>query len=245
MKRVLVTIHGIGRIEADFWVPQRAALARHLDAAPHLHPVWWGDLVDAGAGLPQVRERLNNRIHAAAENWFGRPSRYAHRLVAHLANWLHEFINGAAGVVGYFIPDQKQAIIRERLVRTLTELTERGFEIVLVSESLGSVIAFDVLRAQAHRFRLAAWITVGCPLRLLVRTGQRSADLGAINVTTVRRWVNLHAPCDPIAAPVAGAFPGYPVCDQRIDGSGGPFEAHGRYWHNPASTALIAQTLHA
>lgn len=245
MTRVLVTIHGTGRIEEDFWVSQQAALAQHLGAPPHLHPVWWGDLIDAGARLPAVRDRMTARIHAVAQDWLGRPSRHAHRLVERASDKLHDFVNGTAGVVAYFVPDQKQAVIRERLSRTLADLTARGHEIVLVAESLGSVVAFDVLSREAERLCLAAWVTVGCPLRLLVRTGQRRADLGAINTRTVGQWLNLHAPCDPIAAPVAPAFPGYPVRDERIDGSGGLFQAHAKYWANPRSTALIARTLHA
>ncbi len=245
MTRVLVTIHGTGRIAEDFWVPQQVALAQHLEAPPHLHPVWWGDLIDAGARLPLVRDRITARIQALAQDWLGRPARRAHRLVERVSDGLHDFVNGTAGVLAYFVPHQKQAVIRERLSRTLAELTGRGHDIVLVSESLGSVVAFDVLHGEADRYRLAAWVTVGCPLRLLVRTGQRRPNLGAINPGTVGQWLNLHAPFDLIAAPVAPAFPGYPVRDERIEGSGGLFEAHANYWVNPRSIALIAGTLRA
>jgi hypothetical protein len=66
-----------------------------------------------------------------------------------------------------------------------------------------------------------------------------------INLGTIGQWLNLHAPLDPIAAAIAPVFPTYPVRDERIEGSGGPFEAHANYWINPRATALIARTLRA
>jgi hypothetical protein len=158
---------------------------------------------------------------------------------------MHGFVNGLAGVAAYFIPTRQREAIRHRLRQTLVELTHLQQEIVLVSESLGSVIAFDVLRAEADRYQLAAWITIGCPLRTLVYSGQRRRELGAINSRSVRRWLNVYAPYDPIAAPIAPVFPEFPIQDERIDDAGDLFKAHASYWVNPRVTALIAATFNA
>jgi len=242
MSRVIATLHGTGRTEQNFWIPQTHAIAQHLETAPRVHPVWWGDLIDAGAHVSTMSDRAVAHPHSLAQRFGGRPARYAPRLVSSAARELHGLINGVAGVVAYFVPSQKEEVIRNRLRGTLAERTRHNREIVLISESLGCLIAFDVLHAEAHRYNIAMWITMGCPLRILVRTGQRRPDLGAINPQTVGQWLNLYAPLDPVAAPIASVFPAYPIRDERIDGARGCLEAH-RYWPNPRVPALIAHAL--
>jgi hypothetical protein len=243
MKQTLVTIHGVGRFEHDFWVSQQSAVAQHLGCPPPVRPVWWADLVDFGAPLlPALRDRVTARLHIVAQRVIGRPARRSPRLVHRVSEGMHNFVNGVAGVAAYFIPTRQRHAIRQRLRQTLTELTQQKQEIILVSESLGSVIAFDVLRAEADRYRVAAWVTIGCPLRTLVYSGQRRRDLGAIHPHTVRRWLNVYAPYDPIAAPIAPVFPEFPIRDERIEEAGGLFEAHANYWLIPRVAALIAET---
>jgi hypothetical protein len=242
MSRVIVTIHGTGRTEHTFWIPQAQALAEHLDTIPPHHPVWWGDLIDAGARVSRTGERASARVHLIAQLLLGRPSRNVARIVLRLGDALHRFVNGVAGVIAYFVAPRKREIIRERLRATLDEMTRRGHEIVLVSESLGCLVAFDVLRYEADRYNIAAWITLGCALHILVRCKQRSADLGAINPQTVKQWMNVYAPRDPIAAPIAAVFPAYPIREERIDGARGRLQSH-RYWTNPRVAALIARVL--
>jgi hypothetical protein len=181
-------------------------------------------------------------LHLLACRFLGRPSKHLARVVAAASDALHRFVNGVHGVVAYFLPLRSREDIRDRLRVTLERLTSHNHEIVLVSESLGCLVAFDVLRADAHRYNIAAWITLGCPLRTLVNTGQRRADLGAINQQTVGQWLNLYAPRDLIAAPIASTFPDYPIRDERIDGANGRIQSH-RYWADPRVAALIARVL--
>lgn len=244
MKQTLVTIHGVGRFEHDFWVSQQSAVAQHLGCQPPVCPVWWADLVDVGAPLPGLRDQVTARLHTVAQRVAGRPAHHSPRLVHHVSERIHTFVNGVAGVVAYFISTRQRHAIRQRLRQTLAELTQRRQEIILVSESLGSVIAFDVLRAEADQYRVAAWVTIGCPLRTLVYSGQRRRKLGAINPRTVRQWLNVYAPYDPIAAPIAPLFPEFPIRDERIDEAGGLFDAHANYWLTPRVAALIAEMFH-
>jgi hypothetical protein len=245
MNSALVTIHGVGRIRHDFWRAQRQAVSRHLANPLQCHPVWWGDLIDAGARLPAARDRLVRGAQSVARRLAHRSLPPAPRLLSGITNGLHAQVNNIAGVLAYLLPNHRREVIRQRLRQTLTELAGQGREIVLVSESMGSVIAFDLLRSEADRYPLRAWLTLGCPLRLLVRSGRRPADLGAITPGSVGAWLNLYAPCDPIAAPIASIFPTYPVQDERIDGSGGLLRAHANYWTNPRVTRLIAGRLEA
>ncbi len=242
MSRVIVTIHGTGRTPRQFWIPQLQSIARHLGSAPPHHPVWWGDMIDAGAHIPKAEAWINARLHSLAQRWLGRPAKHTPRIIFAIADGLHRWINGVAGVVAYFVTAPKRDAIQARLSETLAELTRQKHEIVLVSESLGSLVAFDVLRQEADRYNIAAWFTLGCPLRTLVRTGQRGADLGAINQSTVKQWFNLYAPRDLVAAPIASVFPAYPICDERIEGARGRLQSH-RYWANPRVSALIARAV--
>src|SRR5690606_28086920 len=108
MNRALVSIHGIGRIEPDFWIAQRLAVGRHLPALPHLSPVWWGDLMDAGARLPAARDHLLRRARAVAQRLGSRPMPRASRVLHDLSNGLHNNVNGVAGVFAYLLPNRRR-----------------------------------------------------------------------------------------------------------------------------------------
>ncbi len=242
MSRVVVTIHGTGRTVRDFWIPQRQALAEALGVVPQHHSVWWGDMIDVGACISESGQWTNARLHSLSQLLRGRPAGRTTDLVSGIADGLHRITDSVAGVVAYFVPSGKQEVIRERLRQTLAKLTAQKHEIVLVSESLGCLIAFDVLYHEARQYNIAAWFTLGCPLRTLVMTGQRPAELGAINRQTVRQWFNLYGAHDLIASPIASVFPDYPIRDEKIETPRGGLEAH-RYWSNPRVPALIARAL--
>jgi len=242
MNRVIVTIHGTGRTLPDFGTSQAQALAEHLGHIPPHRSVWWGDLIDVGAVVWRAADWVNARLHTLARCFLGRPARHTPRLVARAADVLHRLVNGVVGVLAYFVFRRQRAQMYERLRATLRELTQRGDEIVLVSESLGCLIAFDVLRAEADQYNLIAWVTLGCALRTLVWSKQRSTDLGAITPQNVKQWFNVYAPRDPVAAPIAAVFPTYPIRDECLDGARSRRQAH-NYWDDPRVTALIARLL--
>ncbi|MCX7840514.1 MAG: hypothetical protein N2559_13835 [Anaerolineae bacterium] len=242
MKRVIVTIHGTGRTTPDFWAPQVQAIAEHLGHTPPHRPVWWGDLIDVGAKVWHVADWLNARVHTLARVLLGRPARRTPRRIARAADFLHRLMNGIAGVLAFFVFKHQRAQMYERLRATLRELTHHGYEIVLVSESLGCLVAFDVLRAEANQYNLLAWVTLGCALRILVQSNRRSNDLGAITPQTLKQWINVYAPRDPVAAPIASVFPNFPIRDERLDGARTRLEAH-NYWRDPRVAALIAHLL--
>lgn len=242
MKRVVVTIHGTGRTLPDFWAPQIQAIAEHLGHTPPHRPVWWGDLIDVGARVWRVADWINVCVHTLARVLLGRPARRTPRRIARAADFLHRLVDGVAGVLAFFVFKRQRAQMYERLRATLHELTHRGYEIVLVSESLGCLIAFDVLRAEADQYNLIAWVTLGCALRMLVQSKRRSNDLGAITPQTLKQWINVYAPRDPVAAPIAPVFPDFPIHDERLDGAHDRLQAH-NYWDDPRVVALVARLL--
>lgn len=242
MQRVIVTIHGTGRTAPDFWASQVQAIAEQLGHTPPHRSVWWGDLIDVGAHVWRAAAWLTARTHSLARVLLGRPARRTPRLIARAADVLHRLTNGIAGVLAFFVFARSRAQMYERLRVALRDLTRRGDEIVLISESLGCLVAFDVLRAEADQYNIVAWITLGCALRTLVWSGQRTADLGAITPHTLKHWVNVYASRDPVAAPIASVFPDFPIRDERLDGARTRLQAH-NYWHDPRVAALIARLL--
>jgi hypothetical protein len=62
MSQVVVTIHGTGRTAQNFEVPQMQAIAAQLGTMPNHRPVWWGDLIDAGACVSHNGEWLIARV---------------------------------------------------------------------------------------------------------------------------------------------------------------------------------------
>lgn len=243
MRRIVVTIHGTGRTSRTFASSRIQAIASHLGTTPYHYSVWWGDLIDVGAPIAKLGAWVDGRLHALVQIFTGHPLFPTPHWVSRVTDWLHRYINGIAGIVTYFTSAPKREIIRNRLHAALGELSGHGFEIVLVSESLGCLVAYDVLRSYAHKFNIAAWITLGSPLRAVISAGQRDANLGAINPENVKEWINFYSPLDPVAAPLAPVFPQYPIRDECVDGALDNVQAH-YYWHNPRVPARIARVLH-
>lgn len=217
MRRIVVTIHGTGRTPRTYASSRIHAIASHLGATSYHYSVWWGDLIDLGAPIGKLGAWVDARLHALVQIFTGHPLFPTPHWFSRVTDWLQRHINAIAGVVTYFTSPSKREIICNRLHTALGELSGHGFEIVLVSESLGSLVAYDVLRDYAHKFHIAAWITLGSPLRAVISAKQRDANLGAITPENVKAWINLYSSLDPVAAPLAPLFPTYPIRDERID----------------------------
>jgi len=204
MRRIIVTIHGASRSSHPFASSRIQAIASHLGGTPYHYSVWWGDLIDVGAPIANLGAWVDARLHALVQVFIGHPLFPTPHWVSRVTDWLHRNINSIAGVITYFTSASKREIICNRLHAALGELSGHGFEIVLVSERLGSLVAYDVLRRYAHKFNIAAWITLGSPLRAIISARQRDANLGAINPQNVKEWINLYSPL-------------YPIRDERVD----------------------------
>lgn len=137
--------------------------------------------------------------------------------------------------------------VREQIkaeLKTRLEQATRYDEIVLVSHSLGAIIAFDVLRECADAYgSIAAWFTLGCPLQKVARIGYPT-DLGKISSATVHAWFNLYDTTDIVAGPIGPLFAAarYPLYDVFVDVGLDPMGSHD-YFRDSPTLDLIAREM--
>lgn len=71
-------------------------------------------------------------------------------------------------------------LIRERLITVLEKY--RGFNIMLVSHSMGSIIAYDVLKFHVADIRINTFVTIGSPLGLPVIVSKIASEQKHLNL---------------------------------------------------------------
>ncbi len=138
-----------------------------------------------------------------------------------------------------FVKPIRQALIDKLLAAQQCE------KIVLVSHSLGSVVAYDVLNAWVgDRPKIAYWFTLGCPLTTVLRL--RAGTPTRLSCATVEHWYNIFDSTDPVASPLCSQFskPGSAILDIFIDVGVGPLDSH-NYFQDPTTIRLIADAVQA
>ncbi len=116
-------------------------------------------------------------------------------------------------------------------------------EIVLVSHSLGTVIAFDVLNEWTEPTpKISHWFTLGCPLTKVLRL--RPGTPNELKNPNVTHWFNVYDSTDLVAGALGPEFkkPGYAIHDIYVDIADDPVGSHD-YFHNPTTLNLIAAVL--
>ena len=97
-------------------------------------------------------------------------------------------------------------MIRERLLGILEE--HKNDDIMLISHSMGSIIAFDVLTFVAPHIRINTFITMGAPLGLPVviskiASEQKQRGILSVHMTTppgiIKNWINFSDILDKVA----------------------------------------------
>ena len=134
--------------------------------------------------------------------------------------------------------------IQSRLKKKLDQAALEYDEIVLVSHSLGTVVAFDVLHDCADQYaKVTHWFTLGCPLVKVMRIGQRQ-DLGKINYGTVKHWFNIYDSTDIVANAIGPSFcrPGFLLHDIFVDIARQALPSHD-YFTNPQTLEYIAAAM--
>ncbi|MBI5302320.1 MAG: hypothetical protein HY868_09295 [Chloroflexi bacterium] len=147
-------------------------------------------------------------------------------------------------VVVYLFDQSAASQIQDRVVAALDQAAQDFDEIVLVTHSLGTVVAFDALKQFAHRYKIAFWFTLGCPLGKLIMTRLRASDLGEIARAHVSCWYNVYDTND-IVAGVIGSFlpaPDLHIHDIFVEVAPAMPSAHD-YFANPATHAILAEAL--
>lgn len=148
-----------------------------------------------------------------------------------------------------------RSAIRERLAAALREIQGKDVEVMLIAHSMGSLIAYDVLKDAALTLpsvRVAHLVTVGSPLGL-VKVKEICADPERVP-ECVDRWSNLADPRDWVArwdTLLANEYPannrGVTISDHLVingyvcpSGKGNPHKVFG-YLRTPEMSDLIAE----
>jgi Alpha/beta hydrolase family len=262
-KKVLLFVHGAGKTNANYADEPVAAIAKLLGGEPEYVAVYYPDIANLGSPLgvavftgnakplaieepPRVRqfkaayaEQLKCDLSALQSS--DRSVAAAALPGQDLAELLADEINEVAG---YLFNPLIYNKIQSRMYLGLNQAAQKGDSIVIASHSLGTVVAFDGLRALGGQFDVSTLVTLGSPLAKLRHLGNRTADLGAITYEHVGEWLNFYDSSDPIADPLGPAFPqpGYRLRDVFVDIASAPFPAHD-YFHNDQVLAEIARAL--
>jgi hypothetical protein len=140
-----------------------------------------------------------------------------------IASWLpgpvkEAIIKKAAMEAYYFLFDKEyvradgkrfkvRGELRERLLTALRAASEQAEKTVLVTHSMGTMVAYDVLRNCTGCPQVDTLLTLGSPLGIkevqdeLMATDRKTVDFPS---ATLRRWVNVYDPQDVVcgAAPI-------------------------------------------
>jgi len=170
---------------------------------------------------------------------------------------LAQFIQDTLGGISPTIQDVCVYLYGDTTLQQAFQLTlqdqlheaQKYDEVILVSHSLGTVIAFDVLNAWTEaKPHITTWFTMGCPLAkvLQIDTG-RQAQL--TNPAMVDRWYNVYNTHDLVANPLSPTFSKDAVYDIFVEvkdppGKTDPASAHD-YFTNDHALKLVADAINA
>lgn len=123
---------------------------------------------------------------------------------------------------GYQRPDgaryQVRRELRDRLVKDLRAASEAAEKVVIVSHSMGTIIAYDVLRNVPDCPQVDTLFTLGSPLGVTeVQDELRAVDVREVDFPAAKllRWVNVFDPMDPICGADPCFANDYTVVDGR------------------------------
>lgn len=206
-----------------YWADLLYKQQQHDDALFHFDKLYNGEPYTAGNGRPETyQEGFIDRFRSGAFGLAGSAIDFAKREfgVDNLADWVLDktlkdlafYYDDDRVIADRSEPkqtDQASKVLRADLQDTLLPL--EGNEIMLIAHSMGTIIAYDVLRdiGQDHpTFKVAHFVTIGSPLGLPHVKGkiieQRSYDgeeHQRVRTPSVvkDRWVNYADRRDPVA----------------------------------------------
>jgi hypothetical protein len=243
MSKVLVIVHGAGKPMSDFYVKPVADLAAVLGHPPDCIPCWYADLSNIGSpvrGMNPEAEAFRRRFEEDLERQAAKVEggEEAGPVARGLTSTIADVTDLVADVTRYLFDSTLQEPMRDRL-RDAMRQAKSYDETVLVSHSLGTVLAYDVLREHADTYNVSHFMTMGCPLRKVVKAGARTGDVGKITEQTVAMWRNLYDTLDPVANAIGPQFPGYPIQDMYVHAGTLGIPAHD-YWSRANVLQMIA-----
>jgi hypothetical protein len=154
----------------------------------------------------------------------------------------------AAAVIAQVTADVNAYLRRAKVRREINAMFDDAIgpdETIVVSHSLGTVIAYDVLSAMKNRARVPLFVTLGSPLAIEPIKAELISPLG--KPAGVKRWVNASDERDPVALHARLEPPQWPAgVDRNHDGVHNPRgDAHSirGYLSDPSVVQEIAAFL--
>ncbi|MDO9066111.1 MAG: hypothetical protein Q7U96_03400 [Chloroflexota bacterium] len=248
----LVFVHGAGKEPSGYYRGFLAALATALGAEPSYLAAWRADLCDLGPAVkagPAAAPRLTREAEEFRQAYLlalgmgvdGQHERGAQSPVRSVGGTLISLTDTVNDVVQYFYNPSMRSAIQLRLHERLAEAAGAFDHTLLVSHSLGTVIAYDVLRQKASDYNIHTWFTTGSPLAKLAQLGQVTKDVGQIARGGISAWHNLFDPGDVVASALSTCF-AFPLKDVIVENGAGILNSH-NYWGNSAVAGLVAEAV--
>jgi hypothetical protein len=225
MSQVIIFIHGLDNKPAQGvltgWCEDSVAegLRRNLtpNNRPPLQLAYWADIQYAkpltladddepyvaaqGRGpLPRHDPNLFDKARVFLQKWGGRVIDKGKDLIG-----LDEPVERLLGVPFRDLRDYYQDAAKRKLMRArLSDLLKQHAtdKVCLIAHSMGSIIAYDVLREveKTAPAKIAHWVTVGSPLGLpIVAFNIRQEFVSTQTPQQVERWTNVADPEDKVA----------------------------------------------
>lgn len=188
-RKVVIGIHGRGSQASEVQLQEnwRAAIEQGLPQG-----------VILPAGMPVMAYY--------ADIYFEQPEAQVEQFSV-VTNTTNTIADGTRHTVATWLPIQdwhdyrSDQDVREALQKRLTDVLYRyrGYDIFLIAHSMGTLIAYDVLRQGIYSIH--TFVTIGSALKVSAPLTQRPKPNG------VRRWYNLQGLIDPIvgSTPLEGA----------------------------------------
>jgi hypothetical protein len=260
-RKVMVIIHGAGDFPDDYYKPFVAAIEQRLGGPFNYIPVYYADITNppASAGITALTAPVDSPAKAKFEQDLMAemqrtadarpPARSAVGITATDDAFGSGNVSGISllqiivkEVGEYLFTANVAAQIQQRLVAGLDQAAQQFDQIVLACLSLGTVVAFDVLKQFANRYTITYFFTAGCPLAKLRHVGVRSPDLGAITPADVAHWYNLYDTNDIVADAIGPQLPDYRLHDIYVHVGDDPISAHD-YFNNGETLDLLADAM--
>ncbi len=269
MTKVLMLVHGAGKQLSNYAEPIIAQIALESGAEPLCVPVFYADICnigspvvvgpfDVGAEPPaapppptsEPPEMTEFKLQFAAEVQKNQsappPGDETISTMSFGAPFLFELVATETNELArYLFELATYNKIQARMCEGLEKAAQQGDEIVIASHSLGTVVAFDALRAVGGQYNISTFFTLGCPLGLLRHLGRRTTDLGQIKPNYIREWQNWFCTADPISSALGTWVPqqGYRLRDVYVNVAPTMPAAHD-YLNNREVLAALAQAVH-
>ncbi len=255
-RRVMVYIHGAGNFPNDFYKPLVAALEKRLGGPFPYIPVYYADVTNPLQSIAALQTKPESPQAAKFRQAFEKEMQKSYEAIPpseRAPAMMTLTLPGGINVTGtlpkevtlYLFDSNVSSQIQQRLTTALDNAVKNYDDIVLVSHSLGTVVAFDVLKQSADRYnKISILFTLGCPLLKLRHLFQRDANLGAIKYQNVARWHNIYDTTDFIADAIGSGFPkpGYRLHDIFVDVALDPISSHD-YPNNSETQDMIADAM--